>query len=81
LTASGKIKRASASITVAWISKTWKEMPVNIIPESFLKCCLSNEEDGTQVGILWDDSEQSGECASTSENENATEGSLDQIPY
>jgi hypothetical protein len=47
-----KIKRASASIIVKWISK---------------------------ADILWDDSEQSGEDSSSSENGNATEGSLDEI--
>jgi hypothetical protein len=41
------------------ISKAWKEVSVNIIPKSFLKCCLSNAEDGTQNDILWDNSEQS----------------------
>jgi hypothetical protein len=57
LTPSGKIKRTSASIIVEWISKALKEVPVNTIPESFLKCCLSNVEDGMQDDILWDDSE------------------------
>jgi hypothetical protein len=37
LTPSGKI-RASVSIIVEWISKSWKAVPVNIIPKSFLKC-------------------------------------------
>jgi hypothetical protein len=67
LTAIGKIKRASVSITVEWISKAWKEVPDSIIPESFLKCYLSNVEDGTQNDKLWDDSEQSGEGSSSSE--------------
>jgi hypothetical protein len=35
LTPSGKIKRASASIIVEWISKAWKEVSVNIIPNNF----------------------------------------------
>jgi hypothetical protein len=61
------------------IKKAWKEMPVNIIPKSFLKCCLSNEEDGTQDDILWDDSEQSGEGASFLENESVTEESLEEL--
>jgi hypothetical protein len=43
-----------------WISKAWKEMPVNIIPKSFLKCCLSKLEDGMQDEIRWDKCEQSG---------------------
>jgi hypothetical protein len=47
-------------------------VPVNITPKLFLKCFLSNAEDGTQDDILWDDSEQSGEGASASENESVT---------
>jgi hypothetical protein len=66
-----KIKRASASI-VEWISDAWKEVPITIIPKSFLKCCWRNVEDAMQDDILWDDSEQSGEGAS-SENESATD--------
>jgi hypothetical protein len=38
LTPSGKIKRASASIIVEWISKAWKEVPANVILKSFLNC-------------------------------------------
>jgi hypothetical protein len=49
--------RASALVIVEWISKAWKEVPVNIIPKSFFKCCLSNAEDGKQDDILWDGSE------------------------
>jgi hypothetical protein len=69
LTTSGTIKRASALIIVKWTAKAWKEVPVNITSKSFLKCCLSNEEDY----ILWDGSEQNGEAASPSEKESATE--------
>jgi hypothetical protein len=79
LTPSGKIKRALASVIVEWISKAWKEVAVTIIPKSFLKCCLSNTEDGTQDGILWDGSEENGEGASSSESEYATEGSLEEL--
>jgi hypothetical protein len=56
-----------------------EEMPVNIFPKSFLNCCVSNAEDGMQDDILWDDSEQSGEGASSSEYESATEGSLEEL--
>jgi hypothetical protein len=61
------------------MSKAWKEVPVNIILKSFLKCCVSNAEDGTQNYILWNDNEESGEDASSSENENVSEGSLDEL--
>jgi hypothetical protein len=57
----------------------WKEVLVNIIPKPFLKCCLTNAEDGTQNDILWDNSELNSEGTSSSENESATEGSLDEL--
>jgi hypothetical protein len=44
-------------------------MPANIITKLFLKCYLSNVEDKTQNDIVWDDSEQSGNGASSSENQ------------
>jgi hypothetical protein len=43
------------------------------------QCCLFNVEDGMQDDILWGDSEKSGEGASSSENESATEGLLDEF--
>jgi hypothetical protein len=39
------------SIIAEWISKVWKEVPVNIIPKSILKCFLSNVEDGMFFGM------------------------------
>jgi hypothetical protein len=35
MTPSDKIKRASASIAVEWISKVWKEVPVSITAKFF----------------------------------------------
>jgi hypothetical protein len=55
--------------------KAWIERPVSNILKLFLKLCLSNEEDGTQEDIPWDDSEQSGEVKS-SEYRSATGKSL-----
>jgi hypothetical protein len=52
---------------------------MNIIPQSFLKCCLSNAADGMQDEILWDNSKQSGEVPSSSENKSEAEGSLDEL--
>jgi hypothetical protein len=79
LTLSGKIKKASASVILEWISKAWKEVPGNIIPKLFSKCYLFNAEDGMQDDNLWDYSGQSGEAASSAENESATEGSLNEL--
>jgi hypothetical protein len=54
-------------------------VPVNITPKSFLKCCLCDAEDEMQDDIIWDDSEQSGNNASSSANESATGGSVDKL--
>jgi hypothetical protein len=64
-----EIKSALASIIVEWISKSWKDVPVNIISKSISKRCLSNVEDGTQDNNLWGNSEQSGKGACLIGNE------------
>jgi hypothetical protein len=64
---------------VEWISEVWKEVQVSIIAKSFLKCCLPNAAGGKQGDVLRDDSEQTGKGASFSENERASEGSLDYL--
>jgi hypothetical protein len=52
-----------------------KEVPINIIPKLFIKCCLSNAQDGMQD----DNSEQCGKGASSSKNKGVTEGSMDEL--
>jgi hypothetical protein len=79
LTPSGKIKRASTSIIMEWISKAWKKSVSQYYPKSVLKCSSSNAEHGLQDEILQDNSEQSGNGESSSENESANEGSLDEL--
>jgi hypothetical protein len=44
-----------------------------------LKCPLSNVETRMQDDFHWDNSEERGEGASSSENESATEGSLKEL--
>jgi hypothetical protein len=39
VTPTGTIKTSAVTVIVVWISKAWIEVPVNIIPKSFLKCC------------------------------------------
>jgi hypothetical protein len=42
---------------------------------------MQKMEHGTQGDTVWDDSEQSGEGASSSENESATTGLRDGLSY
>jgi hypothetical protein len=67
-----KIKTASASVIVEWISQTWKKVMVSIIPKPFAKCSLSNVVD-------WESIKQSGEGASSSQNERVTKVLLDEL--
>jgi hypothetical protein len=59
--------------------KSLERSAIQFYSKIILKCCLSNVADGMQVDILWDDSEQRGEGASSSENESRIEGSLDKL--
>jgi hypothetical protein len=69
LTHNGNIKRSSASIIVEWTSKGWKRSVSQYYSKIVLKCCFVNAKDGKQDDILWDNSEQCGKHASSSENE------------
>lgn len=72
LTASGKIKKASAANIVEWISKAWKEVPETVVKKSFLKCCLTNNEDGSQDDALWEDND-AAESSSSDSNTDTTD--------
>lgn len=72
LTPSGKMERSS-SVIVEWISKAWKKFQSVLFQNHFQSACLSDAENGTEGGVLWDVGEQSGGGASSSENEGATE--------
>lgn len=57
-TKTGKIKKVSESTLVEWVDKAWKEVPNELIKKSFLKCCITNADDGTEDDILWNDAEE-----------------------
>ena len=38
-----------------WIVKVWEEMSPDIIKRAFLKCCISNNMDGTEDDIIWEE--------------------------
>jgi hypothetical protein len=70
-----KKKKNSISVNSSEVNikSAWKEVPVSIIPRTFLKCCLTNAEGETQDDSLWAEIGQSGEGASSSGNSSATE--------
>ena len=47
--------RAAPSEVARWVSAAWKAIPESIIVRSFKKCCISNDLDGSEDDILWED--------------------------
>jgi hypothetical protein len=41
--------------------------------KGFKKCCISNAMDGSEDGVLWNDSEEVGKVRSNGEEEEGTE--------
>ena len=39
------------------VLKAWEQIDTAIVRKSFKKCCISNALDGTEDGILFEDSE------------------------
>jgi hypothetical protein len=69
------LRNKNTNLVIIHSGMTSQLQPLDVlINRPFLKCCLSNVEDGVQ-----DDSEQSGVGASSSENESTTEGSLHKL--
>lgn len=56
LTASGKIRKAPASVVAGWVSSAWEKINPEIIRCSFMRCCISNNLDAvlktTIFGII-----------------------------
>ena len=36
----------------SWVVKVWEEIPSDIFKRAFLKCCISNNMDGTEDNII-----------------------------
>ncbi|XP_077473981.1 M-phase phosphoprotein 8 isoform X4 [Stigmatopora argus] len=53
LTATGNFQRAPLATVVKWVKEAWEAIPASVIQKSFLKCCISNDMDGTEEDIMW----------------------------
>ena len=52
----GRNMRAATLPTLCeWILKAWEELDITMIVKSFKKCGISNNLDGTEDDMLWDD--------------------------
>ncbi len=76
VTASGNIKKASASEIARWVSSAWAKVSPEIVRKSFKKCCISNSMDGSEDDLLWEEAEDdssSSESAHNSSEEDSSE--------
>ena len=54
---------------VEWVLSVWNELNPAIIKKGFLKCCISNNLDGSQDDILWREEEEEEEEENVEEND------------
>ena len=50
-----RMRKVNLPMICGWIVKVWKEIPSDIITRAFLKCCISNNMDGTEDDIIWEE--------------------------
>ena len=66
-TAAGNRKRPSLPTVTQWVKTAWDSIDPAIIVRAFKKCSITNELDGTEDDILWQD-DRDAPCAD-SDNE------------
>ena len=54
-TKSGRMRKVDLPMICGWIVKVWEKIPAEIIKRAFLKCCISNNMDGTEDNIIWEE--------------------------
>ena len=54
-TKGGRMRKTDLPTICGWIKKVWEELPPAIIQRAFLKCSISNNMDGTEDDLLWED--------------------------
>lgn len=55
LTPTGRIKRPSAAKIAEWVSAAWYSLPHDMVVRAFKKCCISNDMDGTEDDLIWEE--------------------------
>jgi hypothetical protein len=59
LTPTGRMKRPTISQVCEWAKTLWELVKQEIVVKSFKKCGVSNALDGTEVNVLFEESESS----------------------
>jgi len=61
ITQAGRVKRPSISNVCKWVKNPWQRVRSETIVKSFKKCGISNALDGSEDGILYEESDASSE--------------------
>lgn len=82
-TKGGQIRHASLETVCEWIIKAWDEIQPEIVQNSFKKCSISNNLDGTEDDFLFMDHDQSDTDSDDTEcydvPENITQDEYDEL--
>ena len=57
-TASGRQKKSSEELIVSWIAAAWNDIPAEMVESSFLKCGITNNLDGSEDDLVYENSEE-----------------------
>ncbi|XP_043938207.1 uncharacterized protein LOC122810708 [Protopterus annectens] len=60
-TAGGRMHQPTFSDLAKWVLVAWHDLDAHIIQQGFLKCCISNNLDGSEDEILWEDEQESSD--------------------
>ena len=66
----GHIRKPSEELICSWIAKAWSDIPAAMIMNSFLKCGIMNNLDGSEDNMVYN---------STEDNINNNELDFDQL--
>jgi hypothetical protein len=67
-----RIKKPSMTLYCQWIITSWQCSSSEVILKGFKRCCISDELDGTDNGMLWNDSEGDGNVKNKCEEDEVT---------
>ena len=67
-TKGGRMRKVDVPTICSWIVKVWDKLSPKIIRQAFLKCCISNNMDGIEDEIIWEEY-SNGEESSDSDSD------------
>ena len=54
-TKSGRMKKVELDTICQWILDVWEALPTDLIVRLFKKCGITNDMDGTEDDLLWEE--------------------------